>query len=657
MAYTYDRLSGEQFATRLLEIVPVNNPDDPIEVHLKHVCLTSKPQYRALSYTWGRPAPHLPDEWDDPQSTKPIVVDGKILRIGYNLFSALQAIRHAWISDTLWWIDAICIDQNNISERNKQVANMREIYASSLETVVWLGPADGSTSTAFKKIASLSTSWEGRTEKLRNYSIDDEDINQYTDILRSDLAETDLVESWSAVLSLLSRSWFERTWVAQEILVASSVTIICGAYFTTWTELFNTNQLIAQHITSIRKAIDFNVSFASRLLWYLWINTKPWRNMNVMLIASENYKKAPPGIKLSYVLERLRQTHATDSRDKVYAAYGLTGIEERVLVDYSRPAEVVYTSITQRLIQVTRSLHLLAYCQYPPALANLPSWAVDWSDATRSDLSALPQKGVDHSCLLKEPLVYHTTLESEPWFRFDDDGRVLLVKGATIGEIAFVSSDCRIGFPESLQRTCLSLEDLIARHDEERNTYNTKNNGIIFEARWLREWAEVHSPLGFGSISSTAQSRWSYDPTRGNSMFEDLVYTLTDEALLEAYQKTLSADVIADFGDDPKVAELSIAKNIKDILSQDVQRRAAPLLLEGRAFAVSEQGLFSLVPAKSQVHDLIAIVQGSELPFILRPSKDGFLFIGQAYVHGIMDGEVWEAVENGEIPLKEISIV
>jgi hypothetical protein len=72
--------------------------------------------------------------------------------------------------------------------------------------------------------------------------------------------------------------------------------------------------------------------------------------------------------------------------------------------------------------------------------------------------------------------------------------------------------------------------------------------------------------------------------------------------------------------------------------------------LAGRRFAVSQRGLLALVPAETQVGDMIVLIQGSEIPFILRASEKGHLLIGECYVHGVMDGEFWNAmVQTGEI--------
>lgn len=92
----------------------------------------------------------------DPQVTKLITVNSNdAFEAGCNLFIALHTTRQTWRSNTVWWTDAICINQKNVSERSRQVANMRDIYADSAGTVVWLGPPDETTHMAFFKIPSL----------------------------------------------------------------------------------------------------------------------------------------------------------------------------------------------------------------------------------------------------------------------------------------------------------------------------------------------------------------------------------------------------------------------------------------------------------------------------------------------------------------------
>ena len=65
-------------------------------------------------------------------------------------------------------------------------------------------------------------------------------------------------------------------------------------------------------------------------------------------------------------------------------------------------------------------------------------------------------------------------------------------------------------------------------------------------------------------------------------------------------------------------------------------------LLDHRQFFISQKGYIGLAPAIAEAGDTIAIIAGSETPFILRPNPGGenFTLIGEAYTHGFMYGEI-----------------
>ena len=55
---------------------------------------------------------------------------------------------------------------------------------------------------------------------------------------------------------------------------------------------------------------------------------------------------------------------------------------------------------------------------------------------------------------------------------------------------------------------------------------------------------------------------------------------------------------------------------------------------------VTADGYLGRVPRGSEVGDKICILFGGSVPFVLRDTGDGhFIFIGECYIHGIMDGE------------------
>lgn len=111
MAFTYDILSLSIAETPLLTLIPASEKTNDIHCKLETVPLSqlAGQKYEALSYAWG-----------DPTKSHEIFVNGKVLKITTNLHVALQYLRQPDVARVLW-IDAICIDQENISEKNHQV--------------------------------------------------------------------------------------------------------------------------------------------------------------------------------------------------------------------------------------------------------------------------------------------------------------------------------------------------------------------------------------------------------------------------------------------------------------------------------------------------------------------------------------------------------
>lgn len=74
--------------------------------------------------------------------------------------------------------------------------------------------------------------------------------------------------------------------------------------------------------------------------------------------------------------------------------------------------------------------------------------------------------------------------------------------------------------------------------------------------------------------------------------------------------------------------------------------------LLGRTVFVCKNGYLGLGPQHAQTGDIVAVVDGSPVPIVLRPIEDGFYqLVGESYMHGIMDGE---AVGNGDIVVLEM---
>jgi hypothetical protein len=120
------RLLGKH-EIRLLELLP--SPDFHSEIHCRifHSSLDNHPPYEALSYVWG-----------DSKATTSIQAHGRPHQVTTNLELALRYLQLPEERRVLW-IDAICISQQDILEKNDQVALMRGINLGAEKVVDWLG--------------------------------------------------------------------------------------------------------------------------------------------------------------------------------------------------------------------------------------------------------------------------------------------------------------------------------------------------------------------------------------------------------------------------------------------------------------------------------------------------------------------------------------
>jgi hypothetical protein len=132
---------------------PASDFSAEIECSLKHVSFKNTIPYEALSWVWG-----------DPQPRASISLDNGSLPITCSLEQALRHLRSATGTRTLW-VDAICIDQRNIAERNRQVVLMKNIYSTCTTDLVWLGKATRRWTRALEITAQLQRS---DIESIRN---------------------------------------------------------------------------------------------------------------------------------------------------------------------------------------------------------------------------------------------------------------------------------------------------------------------------------------------------------------------------------------------------------------------------------------------------------------------------------------------------------
>ncbi|KAJ3547865.1 hypothetical protein NM208_g1304 [Fusarium decemcellulare] len=165
---------------------------DTVECTLRHV-LRDQEQYHALSYEWGEEVRFEPG----------IIVDDLPVRIRKNLYEALKEVRKP-SEDLQLWVDAICINQADLEEKNSQVAMMGETFEKAAGVIAWLGVARDNSDVAMDWMANTST----LSDKLNG-------------------VDADGLEK-KAIAALCNRTYWRRVWIIQELYLSKSYDVRCG---------------------------------------------------------------------------------------------------------------------------------------------------------------------------------------------------------------------------------------------------------------------------------------------------------------------------------------------------------------------------------------------------------------------------------------------
>jgi len=149
MSLVYRPLRVAYSEIRLLTLLRADNFSEPIRCTLHNISLDLRPKFEALSYCWGQ-----------PEIREQIQLDEHCIEVTVNLESALRYLRQRR-HDRVLWIDALCINQHDILEKNSQIPMMGRIYRSARTILAWFGPANHAVESALDRIeAYCSPKWQ-----------------------------------------------------------------------------------------------------------------------------------------------------------------------------------------------------------------------------------------------------------------------------------------------------------------------------------------------------------------------------------------------------------------------------------------------------------------------------------------------------------------
>lgn len=583
--------------------------------------------YEALSYAWGNAV-----------LVRQIELNERLFLVPGNLYSALQSLRYE-TEERAVWIDALSINQRDKFEREHQVQQMRQIYANASMVLVSLGEAATNIASLFNYIKRRH---KGKVPTSSLYSDREPGVDpEYQSLTPSETRATRL-----AVANLLGHHWWERMWVIQEVAVAKEITVLCGSYSIQW-KVF-CDFVIQEHLRP--EEDDY---FGHALLKFLSrglpeLQSHPTLEYGLLDLAHE-----------------FRSRQATNPRDKLYALLGLIANEDDrgIVPDYSKPVRDVYMDFVKSHINQYKSVAILSFAEYRgnQYLLPLPSWCPNWTVEALYPAPFWKKSPSDLEMWLHESQdLYYAAGKSKALLFPNRVPGILCLRGFVFDTILAICSVATVPYEGQ------------AKQPEGDNLYNP--------TRWRRpKNSRVTEETGEGRGNQSGEETYRFTSRRRNRPYqspraktaqwewEDLAlgpwsgritqYSPYAHGLqrTDAYYQTITAGVSGNRVMDWRFMEHdTFHKN--DFPGKGEVCRIINLACMGRRFFITRRGYMGLAPAASQKGDLVSVLLGGNIPFILRNNGQNHRLIGQAYVHGIMayeDDKMAEDIRNGRTRLQD----
>ena len=307
-----------------LFLLASGDQNESIDGAILHVSLDDHPSYEALSYTWGNRV-----------SLHPINVDGCTFMVTRNLLTALKRLRLP-DQDRYLWVDAICINQSDILERNHQVKQMHWMYQLAERVVIWLGEHSEDSRLAIHQLEMIS-------------NLDPKDcVSQLRGMTGSDRHLPMGPRFGKPIDSFFLRPWWSRVWVMQEVVWASKIIVVCGDQDLSWDMLLRTHLVVRSGEKSQRT--HYHGDAKSLSIWDMSLYHK--------LVVDGTF------ISLECTFAHVRIRNATDPRDKVFAILNIIPLNEWPgEPDYTKNVVDVFTDVVRHIIHEIKKLEILRSCE------------------------------------------------------------------------------------------------------------------------------------------------------------------------------------------------------------------------------------------------------------------------------------------------------
>ncbi|KAI0123548.1 heterokaryon incompatibility protein-domain-containing protein [Xylariales sp. AK1849] len=648
----YAPLNPEERRIRLLKVEPSADGDDAILCcSLWVAALTPDLGYMALSYVWG-----------NPRVTTEILVNNKPLQVTKNLAAALRQFRKSRMQESIngmpVWIDAICINQSNVSERSHHVRMMGSIYAHANAVLSWLGPPDDTNlDLAFELIEEHSIYWKAAREL--GYKPESESSLAPADLHwlrhRPDfhLRDTDRGtrnKTWNSIISLNDHVYWTRVWIVQEVALAWASDhhfILCGEKGVTFEDL----QEFQSFVERLRRYKTPKPEFFSQIVWESIVAFSPVAmGMMNMLRHLKAVKLRGDAMDVAFVPFLSAQCASTDPRDAVYGLYGL--LKSEAEPDYSTPARRVYEDLVEIMLRRKQFNNVLCFAGIiyeDIEQLGLPSW-VPKLNTLRDD-------------------AYHVTIGTgvkRPWLddvspdgpRIIADG-VLGIRGIRLDQcIKTIKMGHYEELDDLLEQFWWFCVEYVAGHDEDAGNAGLLPLEAVLVALCKGKDAygrnlEIPIPVdcptanGFRMVLSQGQPTGEINELIQAFGFPSIV------ELCEALDRTFT---LAKNEDVNAIVKRMFEPDSGDTLVGYYYIQNSLRGWCDRMLFRTEQGHLGLGPPGVSSADVVCLLECCTLPVVMRLLDDQWVLVGSCYIYGYSDGEPMEMLKDGRFQLEEFRL-
>ncbi|KAL6704305.1 hypothetical protein ACN47E_008369 [Coniothyrium glycines] len=617
-SYQYHDLDPRQPTIRILEVLTPSTSEE-ILCRLTDEPLVDGLEFTALSYCWGAKCGTIPTSF--------VQVNGQ--RASLKVTPSVQSFLFQFIADhpeqrarPKLWIDAVCINQSDLDEKNVQVAMMQHIYQMADNIIIWLGHGDQKTDAVMDFVSELLLA-EKRVKEFEGQGSTTDPDRRYEPTKLGLPSRT--ADDYANFALFLNNEWFSRVWVIQEAAMASrNAQITCGTRSISWDDF-------AQAFF-----------FFSRLDVIL---PDPARRNRAMfrilgIVDARDTRKRRFKSDLLGVLVRCRSSSASEAKDKVFALLGLaTDVRPGSLsiqVDYKMDVQQVYCNLAFEILRYEERLDFLGVPRGPETseVKDLPSWVIDWSIWDSTTLLNRRDRPASNEAK-SDVLIRNATGPTRADPKLSDDGRNLCLQGYLIDEIT------ETGMVYESEDSLMDYDIWILDGPKlaKQNTQALIEWEYISKARKKGSYAPTGQPL-LEAYWQTITAGWQLDehkdrPSSSTFLQWDKYYRPGSRL-----RKVIGSSVARSSA----YAWFTLGLNISKQITQAPPEFGFDGLLtmsSGRRFVRTSKGHMGIAPRKTQIGDSVALFRGGGSPLVIRPAGQNWELIGESYMHGMMDAECW----------------